>query len=78
MNLGPRLNQPLLRSGKTAPDTLDRLDGEHGRSALIIRMEVEPVMRSAGLDEHANDDSKESRELWPCRSRSSSPNWVSG
>ena len=44
VNLGPRLNEPKLRLGKTAPQALDRIHREHRRLILIVRVEVRSVM----------------------------------
>jgi hypothetical protein len=31
---------------------------------LVVRMKVRRMMLSSGLDEHANDNSEEPRNLW--------------
>lgn len=63
MNFGPGFNEALLRLGKIAPNTLDRIKSEHRRGVLILRVKVRPVMRGSNLREHANDDPKESGDL---------------
>ncbi len=76
MNLGPRLDQSLLRAGQRASDALNWIEGECCRRALVGGVEVRPVMRRAQFREHPNDDAEEARELRhptivACRRRSS-------
>ncbi len=59
MDLCPRLDQALLRSRKSAANTLNRAEGEHRRKVLIDRVEVRPMMWRADLGKHADYDSKE-------------------
>jgi hypothetical protein len=59
MDLCPRFDEALLRSRKSAADTLNRIDGEHRREFLVGRVEVRPVMWCADFWKHADDDSKE-------------------
>jgi hypothetical protein len=59
MDLGPRFDQPLLRSRKSAADALDRIESEDRLEFLVRRVEVRPVMWGADFCKHADDDSKE-------------------
>jgi hypothetical protein len=61
MDLGPGLNQTLLRLWQPTTDALYGIDREHGRRILVHRVEVGPMMGRADLHEHANDDAEESR-----------------
>ncbi len=63
VDLHPRLDQALLRPREAATQALQRIDREHGRMLLIVRMEMRPVMRFTGFEEHSNNDAEESREL---------------
>jgi hypothetical protein len=58
MDLCPRFDEALLRSRKSAADTLNRIDGEHRREFLVSRVEVRPVVWCADFWKHADDDSK--------------------
>jgi hypothetical protein len=44
VDLGPRLDQALLRLRQAAPEALDRIDGKHGRMFLEIRVEMRSMM----------------------------------
>jgi hypothetical protein len=59
MDLCPRLDEALLRSRKSAADTLNRIEGEHCLEFLVSRVEVRPVMWRTDFWKHADDDSKE-------------------
>jgi hypothetical protein len=72
VNLGPGLNEPELRLGKTAAQALDRVHCEHGRLILIVSVEVRPIMLTACFNEHPNDDSEEARKLRHARTLASS------
>jgi hypothetical protein len=63
VDLHPRLDQALLRPREAATQALERIDREHRRMLLVVRMEVRPVMRFTGFKEHPNNDAEESREL---------------
>ena len=63
MNLGPCLDKSLLGPWQASANALNRIYGEHGRCILIIGMKVWPMVRSARLDKHANNDSEEPRDL---------------
>jgi hypothetical protein len=63
MNLHSGFNQALLGLRQSAAEAVERVDREDGGLILIVRVEMRPMMRLAGLDEHANDDSEESREF---------------
>ena len=59
MDLRPCFDEALLRSWKTATDTLNRIEGEHRLEFLVRRVEVRPMMWCANFWKHADDDSKE-------------------
>jgi hypothetical protein len=59
MNLRPGFDEALLCSRKTASDTLNRIESEHGLEFLIDRVEVRPMMWRADFGKHPDDDSKE-------------------
>ena len=63
MNLRPGFDQALLGLRHAAAEALDRVDCKDRSLILIIRVKMRPVVRLAYLDEHANDDSEEPREL---------------
>ncbi len=63
MNLGPCDDQTLLPDRETSTYSLDRIGCEDRDTTLIVSMEVGPVVRAAGFDEHPDDDSKESADL---------------
>ena len=63
VNLGPGFDKSLLGSWQAAADPLNWIYSEHGRCILIIGMKVWPMVRSARLDKHANNDSEEPRDL---------------
>jgi hypothetical protein len=63
MDLRPSFHQPPLRPRQVAPQTLDRLDREHGFLVLIDRVEVRPMVWGADLHEHPDDDSEETRQF---------------
>jgi hypothetical protein len=56
VDLGPCLDEPLLRLGYAATQTLDSVDREHGRMFLIVRVKVRSMMLHARFDEHADND----------------------
>ncbi len=66
MDFGPGLDQSLLSPGQAPSNALDRVDREHCRRVLVLRVEVWPVMGSARLGEHPDHDAEESRNLWHC------------
>ena len=61
MDLGPRLNQPLLRPRKVATEALDGIKSEGSLGFLIRRMEVGSMMGRSELHEHPDDDSEKTR-----------------
>ena len=63
MDLCPRLDEALLRSRKSAADTLNRIEREHCLEFLVGGVKVRPVMWCTNLWEHADDDSKEPRDF---------------
>ena len=63
MNFRPRLDQPLLGSRETAAETFNRVECEDRRLFLVVSMEMRPVMRTTGLDEHPNHDAKKPGEF---------------
>jgi hypothetical protein len=63
MDFHPGSDEPFLRLGQGAAKTLDRVNGENGRMFLVIRVEMGPMVRLAGLDVHSDDDSEKSREF---------------
>ena len=77
MDFCPRLDNALLRSGKRAADTVDRIDGEHGAEFLVHRVEMRTMMWRADFGKHPDDDSEEPRDFrhgrtllrrpWSCR-----------
>jgi len=64
MNLGPRFHEPALSLRKIATDELNRVDREYTDVILIVRMKVRSMMGRCRLGEHADDDPKESGDLW--------------
>ncbi len=60
VDLGPRLDESLLRSRKATADAFNRIESERGKCILIRCMEVRMVVRCANLHEHSNHDSEES------------------
>jgi hypothetical protein len=63
MNLRPGFDQTLLGLRQAATEALDRIDCKDRGLILIVRVKMRPVVWLAHLDEHANDDSEEPREL---------------
>jgi hypothetical protein len=61
VNLGPRLDQALLRLRQAAAETLDVVHREDRSLVLVVRVEVRSVMLPAGFDEHSDDDPEEPR-----------------
>ena len=59
MELRPSLDKSTLGYRQGSADTFDRIHRVHCRIVLIVRVKMGPVMRRAGLDKHANHDSKE-------------------
>ena len=53
----------LLRLREAAAQALEGVDRQDGGVRLIERVEVRTVVLNTGLDEHADDDSEESREF---------------
>lgn len=68
MNLRPCRDEPLLRCGQSAAQTLNCVDRIHRGLILVIRVEVRTMMRLTCLDEHPNDDAKKACALCllPC------------
>jgi hypothetical protein len=64
MKLCPGQNKALLAPRKGTSQTLDLADIVDSHIVLIVRVEVRHMILSSGLDEHANDNSEESRNLW--------------
>ena len=75
VELGPSLDESALRSGQTAADALNRVNGVCGGGVLVVRVKMWSMMRCSRLHKHANHDPKESRNLWHRMmiSRSSGP-----
>ena len=63
MNLRPCLNEALLRPRESATDALNRIESQRGKSILMQRVEVRPMMRGTDFHEHPNDDSEKPRQL---------------
>src|SRR5439155_1138337 len=63
VELRPRFDEPLLAPRQRTGDHVDRVDAEDGHVVLMVRMEVRAMMRAANLDEHADDDAEEPRQL---------------
>lgn len=59
VDLGPRLDQPLLSSWKRATDALNRIKGEHRLEFLIDRMEVRAMMWRTEFRKHPDYDAEE-------------------
>jgi hypothetical protein len=64
VDLGPRLDQALLRLRQAAPEALDGIDGEHGGMFLVVRVKMRSMMLPAGFNEHPDDNSEETGEFW--------------
>ena len=64
MQLCPGQNEALLTPWKGTSQTLDLADILDSNMVLIVRVKVRHMMLSSGLDEHANDNSEEPRNLW--------------
>ncbi len=64
MNLGPRFHEPTLPLRKITADELNAVDREDADVILIVRMKVRSMVGRCRLGEHANDDPKESGDLW--------------
>jgi hypothetical protein len=64
MNFGPRFHEPARPLRKIAADELDGVDREDTDLILIVRMEVRSMVWRCRLGEHADDDPKESGDLW--------------
>ena len=58
VNLRPRLDQPLLGTREAAAEAFNRVECVDRRLFVVVRMEMRPVMRTTGLDEHPNHDAK--------------------
>src|SRR5207249_7190934 len=63
VELRPGFDESPLPSRQLAGDQLDRVNAEDGHVVLIVRVEVSAMVRATDLDEHANDDAEEPREL---------------
>ena len=72
VNFGPGINEPELRLGKAAAQTLVCVHSEYGRLILLVGVEVRLMMLTARFDEHPNDDPEEARELGHARTLASS------
>ncbi len=60
----PRLNHPLLTTGKPTRDELNRVDRDDRYPVLVVRVKVGPMMLSVRFGKHPNDDAEKSRNLW--------------
>src|SRR5882672_1504442 len=77
VDLGPCLDESLLRLWQASAQVLNRVHGEDSRMFLVVRVEMRSVVLRAGLDEHPDDDPEEPRQLRhectlhrrPCRCR---------
>ena len=63
LDLCPRFDEALLRPWQSTADMLNRVEGEHRLEFLVRRVEVRPVVWCADFWKHADDDSKEPRDL---------------
>jgi hypothetical protein len=63
VNLRPGLNQALLRLRYAPGQTFQRVDGKDSRVILVERVKVCAVVLTTRLQEHPDDDPKESREF---------------
>ena len=54
----------MLGKRQLACNELDDVDGVDADGLLVVRMKVRSVMLPTSLDEHANDDAVEPRDLW--------------
>jgi hypothetical protein len=63
VDLTPRLDEALLGLREGAAEALERVDREHRRMFLLVRVEVGAVVLPTGFDEHSNDDSEEAGEF---------------
>jgi len=64
MKLCPGQKKTFLPSWKRTSQTLDLRDIMDSHIVLIKRVEVRHMMLPSCLDEHANDNPEESRNLW--------------
>lgn len=63
MNLGPSLDQAALGEWQGAAQAFDRVEREHCRMLLIVRVKVRAMMGAARFNEHANHDAEKPRQL---------------
>jgi hypothetical protein len=60
----PGFDQPVLAARKRATDQLDGVNALNTDSVLVVRVEMRPVMWSAGFGIHTNNDPKKACNLW--------------
>jgi hypothetical protein len=54
----------VLGARKLPGEQLDPVNRVDTYVLLVVSMEVRPVVRLASLDEHADHDAEEARDLW--------------
>jgi hypothetical protein len=64
VDLGPGLDEALLRFWQASGEVVNRVDGKHRRVLLVERMEMWAAVLRASLDEHPDNDPEEPREFW--------------
>jgi hypothetical protein len=64
MDLGPRLDQPLLGAWKLATNAFNWVHRKRRQGVLVESVKMWPVMRCTHLRKHTDDDSEERRNFW--------------
>ena len=63
MQFSPCLNKATLSARKQPGNQLDRIEAEHRRFILIIRVKMRQVVRAADFHVHTDDDTEETAEF---------------
>jgi hypothetical protein len=63
VNLCPSFDKALLRPRQTTAEAFDRIQSKDGGLALIVRVKMCALMRTACFDKHPNDYAKKPRQL---------------
>src|SRR5881296_4606457 len=64
MDLGPRLDQPLLGAWKLATNAFNWVHRKRHQGVRVESVKMWPVMRCTHLRKHTDDDSEEPRNVW--------------
>ena len=62
VDLGPCLDEALLRSWESAVEQVNRLDRKDRGGILIARVEMRPLVRRSWFGEHPDDNPEEPGE----------------